>query len=96
MTGCLSLSLSLSCLNACFANCTDNEFCPAFDIVDLTFSVNMADQETNPAGVYLAGGSFGGNPGYLMGDPDGDDVWTITLPATIDANITYKFANQLS
>ena len=80
-------------VNACFANCTDNEFCPAFDIVDLTFSVNMADQETNPAGVYLAGGSFGGNPGYLMEDPDGDDVWTITLPATIDANITYKFVN---
>ena len=28
-----------------------------------------------------------------MDDADGDDVWTITLPATPGSEITYKFAN---
>ena len=31
--------------------------------VNVTFSVNMSEVETNPSGVYLGGGNFGGNPG---------------------------------
>ena len=54
----------------------------------------MADVETSTDGVYIAGGNFGGNPpGQLMDDSDGDDVWTITLPATPGSEVTYKFAN---
>ena len=64
----------------CYASCFSCDYTPS--TVDITFAVNMADVETDPAGVYLAGGNFGGNPGYLMADSDNnDDVWTITLPA---------------
>ena len=61
--------------------------------VDLTFAVDMSDTDVNPAGVYIGGGNFAGNPGYLMSDIDGDEVWTITLPAPPNGEITYKFVN---
>ena len=73
-------------------------FCVACDEVsqpvNITFSVNMADEITSSDGVYFAGGNFGGSPpGQLMGDVDGNDIWTITLPATPGTEVTYKFAN---
>ena len=76
------------CYGSCFACDVVTE------TVDVTFAVNMADVDTNPAGVYMAGGNFGGNPpGQLMDDSDGDDVWTITLAAAPGSEITWKFAN---
>ena len=76
----------------CYGSCIA---CDAtLDQVNITFSVNMGDVETSADGVYMAGGNFGGSPpGQLMDDADGDDVWTITLPATPGSEITYKFAN---
>ena len=61
--------------------------------VNVTFSVNMSEVETNLSGVYLGGGNFGGNPGHLMNDEDGDDIWEITLLANPGDSITYKFVN---
>ena len=76
------------CYGSCFACDVVTE------TVEVTFAVNMADVDTNPAGVYIAGGNFGGNPpGQLMDDSDGDDVWTITLSAAPGSDITWKFAN---
>ena len=75
----------------CYASCFDCDYVP--QTVDITFAVNMADEETNPAGVWLAGGNFGGNPGTIMTDTDADSIWTVTLPAIPGAEITYKFTN---
>ena len=74
----------------CYAACTN---CDAANFVNVTFSVNMQEEETDPAGVWLAGGNFGGNPGFLMADSDLDDIWTITLPASPNTELTYKFVN---
>jgi len=74
----------------CYGACVD---CSSLALVNVTFSVNMEEVETSPGGVWLAGGTFGGNPGYLMSDTDNDDIWTITLPANPDFDITYKFVN---
>jgi len=75
----------------CYGSCYSCDFVP--ETVDISFAVNMADVDVDPAGVWLAGGSFGGNPGSLMSDSDNDDVWTITLPAPPGVDITYKFVN---
>ena len=53
----------------------------------------MSEEETSDAGVWLAGGNFGGNPGFQMIDPDGDDIWTVTLPAGPGTEITWKYVN---
>ncbi|MBH10654.1 MAG: hypothetical protein CMG74_09970, partial [Candidatus Marinimicrobia bacterium] len=74
----------------CYASCLT---CEELNFVDVMFAVNMRDEDTDPAGVWLAGGNFGGNPGHLMLDTDEDDIWTITLPATPNSDITYKFVN---
>ena len=74
----------------CYASCVT---CEELNFVDVSFAVNMRDEDTNPSGVWLAGGNFGGNPGFLMSDDDGDDIWTATLPATPNSDITYKFVN---
>ena len=74
----------------CYGACVD---CSSLALVNVTFSVNMEEVETSPGGVWLAGGNFGGNPGHLMSDADNDDIWTITLPANPDFDITYKFVN---
>ena len=43
----MTTSTNDTTINACFANCTDNEFCPAFsfDLIDVTFSVNMQNEQ---------------------------------------------------
>ena len=74
----------------CYGSCTS---CDASSFVDVTFSVNMQDEETSAEGVWMAGGNFAGNPGFLMEDFDNDDIWTITKSVTPNSTITYKFVN---
>ena len=88
----LTTTTSDTTINACFANCTDNEFCPAFNMVDVTFVVNMQEEETNTAGVYVAGGGFG-ETGSLMSDANQDDIWEVTLQVNSSSDITWKFRN---
>ena len=66
-----------------------------FNYVNVTFVVNMEQQETNPEGVYLAGGIIG-DEGYLMDDTNEDDIWTKTLPLISGQTFTYKFRNSPS
>lgn len=64
------------------------------DSVDVTFSVNAALVTTDPAGLFLAGGGTFGNPGdNPMADPDGDDVWEITVRLPKGASTDYTFTN---
>lgn len=74
----------------CYGSCVS---CEQASFVNVTFSVNMQDEDTSPEGVWLAGGNFGLNPGFLMDDSDGDDIWTLTKPVTPETIITYKFVN---
>ena len=75
----------------CYASCFSCDV--ELETVDVTFAVDMSEEETSDAGVWLAGGNFGGNPGFQMIDPDGDDIWTVTLPAGPGTEITWKYVN---
>ena len=59
--------------------------------VNVTFSVNMSEVKLTQV-VYIWEVILE-NPGHLMSDEDGDDVWVITLPANPGDSITYKFVN---
>ena len=77
----------------CYASCFSCDV--ELETVDVTFAVDMSEEETSDAGVWLAGGNFGGNPGFQMIDPDGDDIWTVTLPAGPGTEITWKYVNGI-
>jgi len=64
------------------------------DTVHVTFQVDMNWVETNPDGVYLAGGDLG-QDGYLLSN-NGNDVWSITLQMSSNTRYMYKFRNQPS
>jgi beta-glucanase (GH16 family) len=61
---------------------------------DVTFQVDMSNEEVNPDGVYLAGGDFG-QDGYLMTN-QGNDLWAVTIPVEPNTSYNYKFRNQPS
>ena len=47
---------------------------------DVTFNVNMANEDVSSDGVFLAGGAHFGWPGdNPMSDDDGDGIWSITV-----------------
>lgn len=73
----------------CYGSCTN---CESMNVVNVSFALNMNDMETDPAGPHLSGEAFAA-PGLPMLDPDGDDVWTITVEQTPGALVRYKFAN---
>ena len=73
----------------CYGSCTN---CESINVVNVSFSLNMNDMATDPAGPHLSGEDFPA-PGLPMLDPDGDDVWTITVEQTPGALLRYKFAN---
>ena len=73
----------------CYGACIGCEF---LNFVNVTFAVNMNDIDTDPAGPHLSGESFP-EPGLPMLDPDGDDIWTITVEQPPGALLKYKFAN---
>ena len=73
----------------CYGSCVS---CDEENRVNVTFSVDMSDVETNPAGAHISGEAFP-EPGLTMADPDGDDVWTITVEKSVGELLRYKFAN---
>ena len=81
---------------ACYNNCPGVACMPDPDAADITFRVNMADEETSLDGVYIIG-SFT-SPAWQSGavalsDTDGDDVWEITTVVSGAAEVFYKFTN---
>lgn len=64
------------------------------DYVNVTFNVNMANEEVSPDGVFLAGGADFGWPGdNPMSDDDGDGIWTITKEVISPYTGNYTFLN---
>ncbi len=80
-------------INTCFGECTDDLNCsPVAEPTSVTFQVNMQDETTNANGVFL-GANFDGWSGNLeMEDPDGDDIWTLTIGVP-QGVAEYKFIN---
>lgn len=78
-------------IEVCFSSC-DYDFCfMNFDSVNITFELNMTYQDVSPEGVYLATQEFGNL--QEMTDPDGDEVYSITLRQPVGFNTYYTFTN---
>ena len=63
-------------------------------IVMITFAVDMLVTGADASGVFLAG-NFNGWDAFSnpMEDPDGDNIWTTTIPLMAGVNYEYKFVN---
>ncbi len=62
--------------------------------VNVTYKVNAALVTTDPAGLFLAGGTLFGGPGdNPMTDANGDDVWEITVAVPVGTTFDYTFTN---
>ena len=63
--------------------------------VNVTFSVDMKNVNTNGTGVYISGGNISSNsPGGIpMNPPVEGDIWSITMKLPKNSTFTYKFRN---
>jgi len=79
-------------ITTCFGQCSTDGSCAVLDSSLITMRVNMADEDTHPEGVWVAGGNAG-NPGYLMDDSDGDDIWELSMRLPVGGIYGWKFVN---
>ncbi|MDG1380713.1 MAG: lamin tail domain-containing protein, partial [Flavobacteriales bacterium] len=61
--------------------------------VDVTFNVNMSNEDVSPAGVFLAGGLDFGTPGDNPMTDAGNGIWTITKQVASPYSGNYTFLN---
>ena len=81
---------------ACYNNCPGVACAPDPEAAEITFRVNMDNEETSIDGVYLIS-SFT-SPAWQSGalsmtDADGDNVWEVTVNVSGPADLFYKFTN---
>ncbi len=80
-------------VNLCFGSCeTDNCVAP-IDSFDIEINVSMAEIDTDPSGIYLVDDLFGVPGNYELTDPDGDDIYSITIRREEGFSSYYSFAN---
>ena len=60
--------------------------------VEVTFNVDMSDQEVGSEGPTLWMGAYYPAAGFIMSDDDGDQVWSYTIDLD-PGTYTYKFRN---
>ena len=60
--------------------------------VEVTFNVDMSDQEVGNEGPTLGMGAYYPAAGFIMSDDDGDQVWSYTIDLD-PGTYTYKFRN---
>ena len=79
---------------ACFNTCPGESCTPDPDPANITFRVNMAEQElTSDQAVFVWGGFTGWQGGAIeMTDADGDGVWEHTENISGGANVDYKYS----
>jgi hypothetical protein len=78
----------------CFGECTQDCPPPPSVFYDVTFNVNMQNEDVSADGVYLAGGVHFGWPGdNPMSDEDGDGIWSITVSLAEGTSGNYAFLN---
>jgi len=81
---------------ACYNNCPGIACAPDPEAADITFRVNMENEETSLDGVYLISSfsSLAWQEGAVsMTDADGDNVWEVTVNVSGAAELFYKFTN---
>ena len=61
--------------------------------VDITWNVNMSNEEVSADGVHLAGGGTFGNPGDNPLTDNGDGTWSITMTLAEGISTYYIFTN---
>ena len=62
--------------------------------VDVTFQVNMQNEDVSEQGVHLAGEFQAWNPSStLMEDEDGDGIYSVTINLAANSTYEYKFVN---
>jgi hypothetical protein len=89
----MTTSTNDTTITACYGTCTVNEFCPAFDLIDVTFAVNMQNEQVDETGVFLHGNWFGWGTMAML-DDNSDGVYDITIPdMTSGSTIEFKFMN---
>jgi len=72
----------------CFSSCT---LCPP--LADVTFQVDMRDQDIGAEGVHLAGSFNGWSPSATPMTLLSSTTYAVTLPLIADSAYTYKFIN---
>ena len=77
----------------CFGSCETDGTCPS-TFYDVTFSVNTANIEVGPNGMYAGGGVLGDAQAYAMSDDDGDGTWTVTVSLVEGTVGNYTFLNS--
>ena len=81
------------CFNSC-STCADTTGGGGDGPFDVQFNVNMANEEVDPTGVFLAGGASFGFPGdNEMTDDDGDGIYSITMSLAAGYTGFYTFTN---
>jgi hypothetical protein len=80
------VELPTFCFNSCYA-CGEE--------VDITFRLGFGDADPSPDGVWIAGGGNFDVPGgkFPMSDPDGDQIYEITVPRAMGFTSYYTFTN---
>ena len=61
---------------------------------NVTFSVNTANIEVGPNGMYVGDGVLGGSDAYAMSDDDMDGVWEVTISLGAGTEGNYAFFNS--
>ena len=85
-------------ISTCFGECSTDGWTacapPPTVFYDVTFNVNMANEDVSSDGVFLAGGAHFGWPGdNPMSDDDGDGIWSITVNLAEGTAGNYTFLN---
>jgi hypothetical protein len=74
----------------CFSSCDP---CSSVTGINVTFRVDMSQQTVNPAGVHIAGGFQGWDPGSAPMTNMGSGIWEYTTVLPTGSYQEYKFVN---
>ncbi len=83
------LTLAVQCFDYC-GTCEEQN---NLGTVDITWTVNMANETVSSEGVFLAGGGNFGNPGDNPLTDNGDGTWSITKTVAEGFSSYYIFTN---
>lgn len=68
--------------------------CFSQNYFNVKFNVVMSQETVSPNDLHLAGNFNGWNPSAIqLFDPDGDDIWSVTIPLLENTTFNYKFFN---
>jgi hypothetical protein len=81
-------------ISYCFASCDAS--CTPVTRHDVTFNVNMSQEDIGDNGVYLGGGLFGGSNSIAMSDDDNDMLYSVTVSIPEGTTGNYAFYNNPS